>query len=162
MGGLPQTPKADEARAPLHHAVANKPALQGGAKESLPNEATTGRVCSRVWHEVTAGAADGRSPTQRREWPRGAIGVGAKRAARDDHRGLTTAPRITNAGSDGAMPAGAFFFLIQAKRDSQAPMSRQRDGTGLQDGFWVCTPILRQPQDVDLPLLLILQLSDMS
>ena len=30
---------------------------------------------------VTAGAADGRPPTQRREWSRGAIGVGAKRAA---------------------------------------------------------------------------------
>lgn len=32
---------------------------------------------------------------------------------------------------------GAFFFLIRAKRDTQAPISRQRDGTGLKDSLWV-------------------------
>ncbi len=30
-----------------------------------------------------------------------------------------------------------FFFPHRAKRDTQAPISRQRDGTDLPDSFWV-------------------------
>ena len=97
---------------------------------------TTGRVCSRVWHAVTAGAADGRCPTQRSEAAASGESDVAKNeplneAMQPSETPLELPARVVTA----RLVRGAFYSPRRSRK--QHLISTRRDGTGLPDSFWV-------------------------